>query len=74
MAVKIYTTPTCGYCKLAKNWFIKKKIDFVEYNVAQDMTKAQEMVKKIYFPRLVIPLSKALVGFVDFAIAMLFFI
>lgn len=30
------------------------------------------MVKKIYFPRLVIPLSKALVGFVDFAIALLF--
>lgn len=33
---------------------------------------AQEMIKKIYFPRLVIPLSKALVGFVDFAIALLF--
>jgi len=33
---------------------------------------AQEMVKKIYFPRLVIPLSKALVGFVDFAVALLF--
>lgn len=29
----------------------------------------QEMVKKIYFPRLVIPLSKAVVGFVDFLIA-----
>src|SRR5690606_12024179 len=34
----------------------------------------QEMVKKIYFPRLVIPLSKAVVGFVDFlnAFAILF--
>lgn len=31
---------------------------------------AQEMVKKIYFPRLVIPLSKAIVGFVDFGIAL----
>lgn len=29
---------------------------------------AQEMVKKIYFPRLMIPLSKAAVGFVDFGI------
>jgi lipopolysaccharide transport system permease protein len=27
---------------------------------------AAEMVKKIYFPRLVIPLSKAVVGFIDF--------
>lgn len=30
---------------------------------------AQEMIKKIYFPRLVIPLSKAAVGLVDFLIA-----
>jgi lipopolysaccharide transport system permease protein len=35
---------------------------------------AQEMVKKIYFPRLVIPLSKAAVGFVDFGVALLFMI
>ncbi len=32
---------------------------------------AQEMIKKIYFPRLVIPLSKAVVGFVDFGITSL---
>lgn len=29
---------------------------------------AQEMIKKIYFPRLIIPLSKAAVGFIDFGI------
>jgi len=33
---------------------------------------AQEMVKKVYFPRLVIPLSKAMTGFVDFFITLLF--
>ncbi len=33
---------------------------------------AQEMVKKVYFPRLVIPLSKAVVGFVDFFITFIF--
>ncbi len=33
---------------------------------------AQEMIKKIYFPRLVIPLSKAMVGFVDFGVALVF--
>ncbi|MEQ8686750.1 MAG: ABC transporter permease [Imperialibacter sp.] len=31
---------------------------------------AQDMVKKIYFPRLVLPLSKALVGLVDFVVAL----
>ncbi|MEQ9443819.1 MAG: ABC transporter permease [Cyclobacteriaceae bacterium] len=32
---------------------------------------AQGMVQKIYFPRIIIPLSKALVGLIDFAIALL---
>ncbi len=32
---------------------------------------AQEMVQKVYFPRLVIPLSKAMVGLIDFGIALL---
>ncbi len=47
---------------------------FVLNQSGNSIIGAQEMVKKIYFPRLVIPLSKALVGFVDFAIAMLFII
>lgn len=42
---------------------------FVLNQSGNSIIGAQEMVKKIYFPRLVIPLSKALVGFVDFAIA-----
>lgn len=36
------------------------------------IVNAQNMIKKIYFPRLVIPLSKALVGFVDFVIVLVF--
>jgi len=32
---------------------------------------AQNMVKKIYFPRLVIPLSKALTAFIDFAVVLI---
>ncbi len=46
MAVKLYSTPTCGYCKLAKSYFEKNNIAFTEFNVAQDMKRAQEMVKK----------------------------
>ncbi len=46
MAIKIYSTPSCGYCKLAKNYFIKNHIKFTEYNVARDRAKAEEMVKK----------------------------
>ncbi|NQT60990.1 MAG: NrdH-redoxin [Bacteroidetes bacterium] len=46
MAVTIYTTPTCGYCNLAKDWLKKKNVPFTEYNVAVNMAKAQEMVQK----------------------------
>lgn len=42
---------------------------FVMNQSGMSIIGAQEMVKKIYFPRLVIPLSKAVVGLVDFAIA-----
>jgi lipopolysaccharide transport system permease protein len=44
---------------------------FVLSQSGSSIIGAQEMVKKIYFPRLVIPLSKAVVGFVDFGVAIL---
>jgi lipopolysaccharide transport system permease protein len=47
---------------------------FVLNQSGQSIINSQEMIKKIYFPRLVIPLSKAMVGFVDFAIALLILI
>lgn len=46
MAVELYSTPTCGYCNKAKDYFREKRIPFTEYNVAQDMRRAEEMVKK----------------------------
>ena len=42
---------------------------FVLSQSGESIIGAQEMIKKIYFPRLVIPLSKAVVGFVDFGVA-----
>ena len=42
---------------------------FVMNQSGNSILGAQEMVKKIYFPRVVIPLSKALVGVVDLIIA-----
>ena len=47
---------------------------FVLAQSGNSIISSQEMVKKIYFPRLVIPLSKALVGFVDFLIAFCFIV
>ncbi len=45
---------------------------FVLNQSGTSIINSQEMVKKVYFPRLVIPLSKAMTGFVDFTITLLF--
>jgi len=42
----IYSTPTCVYCKMAKEYFGGKGIAFTEYNVAEESDKLDEMVKK----------------------------
>ena len=46
MAVSIYTTPTCSYCTMAKDYFRQNGISFTEYNVARDTRRADEMVRK----------------------------
>jgi glutaredoxin 3 len=46
MAITIYTTPSCGYCKVAKEYFRTEHIPFTEHNVASDQRKAEEMVRK----------------------------
>lgn len=44
--VKIYTTPSCPYCKQAKEYFEEHDISFEEFNVAKDREKAKEMIEK----------------------------
>jgi len=42
----IYSTPTCPYCKRAKEYLSRKGISYSEYNVAADREAAREMLKK----------------------------
>jgi len=44
--VKIYTTPTCAYCKMAKDYFKENNIEYEEFNVAEDTEKRQEVFEK----------------------------
>lgn len=46
MAVKLYSTSSCGYCVKAKAYFRKNNVPFTEYKVDQDQRKADEMVRK----------------------------
>ncbi|WP_372603506.1 glutaredoxin 3 [Actibacterium sp.] len=44
--VEIYTTPTCGYCVMAKRLLTQKGIEFVEINVAGDPDLRATMVQR----------------------------
>lgn len=44
--VMIYSTPTCPWCHLAKEFFKKNKVAFEDKNVATDRQAVEEMVKK----------------------------
>ena len=44
--IKIYTSPTCGYCEMAKDYFKEKKIKFAEVDVAKDPKAAENLVKE----------------------------
>lgn len=44
--VTLYSTPTCPYCKMAKEFFQHHDVEFISYNVADDQAKAEEMLHK----------------------------
>lgn len=46
MSVKIYTTPTCPWCSVAKKYFDSKNIQYENLDVSSDRSAAAEMVDK----------------------------
>ncbi|MEK7140444.1 MAG: glutaredoxin family protein [Patescibacteria group bacterium] len=44
--VTIYSTPSCHFCHMAKDFFKEKNITYTDYNVASDTEKRKEMLEK----------------------------
>ncbi len=44
--VIIYSTPTCVYCKMAKDFFTKNGVAYEEHNVAEDEKAREDMFAK----------------------------
>jgi glutaredoxin 3 len=44
--VAIYSTPTCHFCGLTKDYFKENNIAYQEFDVAGDMAKRTEMIEK----------------------------
>ncbi|MBI2005009.1 glutaredoxin family protein [Patescibacteria group bacterium] len=43
--VTIYSTPTCHFCHMAKEFFNEKGVPFTNYDVSVDAAKRQEMIQ-----------------------------
>ncbi len=44
--VHIYTSPTCGFCHMAKRLLNAKSVSFTETDVSRNAAKKQEMMSK----------------------------
>ncbi len=44
--VTIYSTPTCHFCHMAKEFFTEHNIPFTDYDVGSDLEKRKEMVAR----------------------------
>lgn len=44
--VTIYSTPTCTYCVMAKEFFKSNGVDFEEFDVSAEQDRLDQMVEK----------------------------
>jgi len=46
MTIKVYSTPTCPFCVMAKKYLSSKNIGYEDIDVSKDRNAAVEMVQK----------------------------
>ena len=44
--INIYSTPTCTFCQLAKQFFTDNGVEYTEFDVSVDEAKRNEMIEK----------------------------
>lgn len=44
--VEIYSTPTCHFCHMAKDFFAANNIAFTDYDVSTDEAKRSEVIER----------------------------
>ena len=46
MSVKVYSTPSCPWCTVLKDYLESKSIAYEDFDVSRDRQAATEMIKK----------------------------
>ncbi len=44
--IKVYSTSTCPYCQMLKEYLTEKKINYLNFDVGQDKDALKEMKEK----------------------------
>ncbi|MFZ1987597.1 MAG: glutaredoxin domain-containing protein [Minisyncoccia bacterium] len=44
--VTIYSTPTCHFCQMSKDFFKEHNVAYTEHDVASDLEQRKEMIQK----------------------------
>ena len=44
--VIVFTTPTCSFCRAAKQYFNEKRVRFTEVDVSRDQRAAEDMLRR----------------------------
>ena len=44
--VIVYSTPTCSYCNMAKQYFQQKNVRFKDVDVSQNQAAARDLVRR----------------------------
>jgi len=64
--VQIFTSPTCHYCHMAKDFLVGNDVPFEEFDVMTNVDKRQEMIEKsgqMGVPVIVVGDDEVMVGF-----------
>lgn len=64
--VTVYSTPTCHFCHMAKDFFKDKGVAFEDFDVSKDLEKRKEMLEKsgqMGVPVIIINDKDIIVGF-----------
>ncbi|MEJ8554653.1 glutaredoxin family protein [Tepidibacter sp. Z1-5] len=46
--IEIYSSNTCGYCDMAKDYFNKNDLEYIEYNISEDANSRKRLMKMGY--------------------------
>lgn len=44
--IKIYSTPSCVYCRMTKEFLKEHNIPYADFNVAEDALRRTEMIER----------------------------